>query len=172
MMGFSSKIKPWLSIEQMYEWLNSAPDENRRKRRLAIWLTHTGQMNAKEVASFLGLSTQTVWLWIRKYNKHGPDALDGPGRGGRRWAFLTEQQERDLLKPFIKALENGKRVKAADVKKAVEQKLGKKVSLIYVYKLLERNGWTSVIAQSHSEEEVKESTSKFQDVIHPWKRKQ
>ena len=102
-----ARIKSWLSIEKMFQWLQSAPDEPAYKRRLAIWLTYTGKLHANKVAKVLGVSTQAVWLWIRQYNDSGPSGLKRNGRGGRRWGFMTLQQEAELLRPFIRKARSG-----------------------------------------------------------------
>ena len=102
-----ARIKPWQSIEKMFQWLQDAADESSYKRRLAIWLTHTGKLHAGKVAEILGVSTQAVWLWIRQYNNAGPGALERKGRGGRCWGFMSLQKETELLKPFIRKARSG-----------------------------------------------------------------
>lgn len=96
------RIKPWLTIEKMFQWLQKAPDKASYKRRMAIWLIHTGKLHTPKAAEIIGVSTQTVWLWVRQYNSIGPKGLERKGRGGRRWAFMTQQQEAELLKPLIR----------------------------------------------------------------------
>ena len=165
-----ARIKSWQSIEQMFQWLQAASEQSAHKRRMAIWLTHTGRLHANKVAQILGVSTQSVRLWIDQYNRLGPDGLDRRGRGGRRWGFMTLQQETDLLKPFIQKAQQGQSLKAAAIKPIIEKKLGRKVSLPYVYRLLNRHGWGRVIAQSQLKDSKTEGIDNFQKIARPWTR--
>jgi len=164
------KIKPWLSVEKMFQWLQNAPDDKAHKRRMAIWLTHTGRLDAVKVAQILDISTPALWLWIRQYNSEGPKGLDRTGRGGRRWAFMTESQEAEFLAPFIRLIQNGKEIKPAQIKKAVEKKLRRKVSAAYIYRLLARHQWDDIIAQSKLAAKAPPRDDDFQKLSRPWQR--
>lgn len=163
-------IKPHLSIDDMFQWLQSAPDEDTHKRRMAVWLTHTGNLHAKQIAKILGVSIQAVWLWIRQYNTNGPAGLERTGRGGRRWGFLTIEQETELLKPYIRKLRNGTVTSPSEIKKVIEQKLGKAVSAPYVYRLLQRHKWSDIIAQSSPKTVGRQQADDFLKVARPWLR--
>ena len=163
-------IKPHFSINAMFQWLQKAPDEASHKRRMAIWLTHTGNLHAKQVAKVLGVSVQAVWLWIRQYNEQGPSGLERTGRGGRRWAFLTPKQEAELLRPYIRKLRDGVVASPSEIKKVIEQKLGKTVSMPYVYRLLQRHQWAEIIAQSGSVTADGKQTENYLKVLRPWLR--
>ena len=171
-MRAAACIKPWLSIEKMFQWLQSASDETSYKRRMAIWLTHTGRLHAPKVADILGVSTQAVWLWVRQYNTHGPKGLDRKGRGGRRRAFMTIQQEAELLKPLIKDIGSDNVLKASQIKWLVEEKLGRKVSVPYIYRMLSRNGWYEKIAQSGTITKPSIQKDNFQKISQPWLRQE
>ena len=163
-------IKPWLSIEKMFQWIQEAPDESSYKRRMAVWLTLKERLHANKVAENLGVSTQAVWLWIRQYNTHGPDGLKRKGRGGRRWAFLTRKQEAELLKPLIQQARSGRPPKTTLIKQLVEQKLQRKVSVPYIYRLLHRNGWAEIIAQSKQYAPAEALQDSFKKISRPWLR--
>lgn len=165
-----AEIKPWFSIEEMFQWLHDSPDEPSYKRRMAVWLTHTGKLHANKVAEILDVSTQAVWLWIRQYNTQGPDGLKRKGRGGRRWAFLTAQQEAELLKPFIQKAREGRPPRPAQIKQLIEQKLQRKVSAPYIYRLLHRHGWAEIIAQSKQSVLPEPLPDNFKKFSRPWLR--
>jgi transposase len=76
-----SELAPWFSPEELLAWVQEAGDKAAYQKRLAIWLTHAGPFHAGEVARYLGVSKQAVWLWVGQYNKLGPDGLERPGRG-------------------------------------------------------------------------------------------
>jgi len=164
----SDRIKPWLSVEKMFQWLQKASGQSSYKRRMAIWLTLTGRLSASKVAEILGVSDQAVWLWLRQFNSLGPKGLERKGRGGRRWGFMTLQQEADLLKPLIRRARTGGVPKTLEIKRLVEQKLGRKVSVPYVYRLLHRHRWYETIAQSRPA--VRAPKDDFRKLSRPWLR--
>lgn len=165
-----TRIKPHLSIDKMFQWLQNAPDEASYKRRMAVWLTHTGDLHAPKVAQILAVSTQAVAVWIRQYNRLGPNGLKRTGRGGRRHALTTPDKEAQILAPFIKMAKAGRIPKTTQIKKAVENALKRKVSLPYVYRLLSRHGWNEIIAQSRQTSQPTEFPDDFQKIARPWLR--
>ena len=140
-MGRKTHIEPWLSEIELLEWLRQAQSRAEYQRRLAVWLTYLWRFPAREVATLLGVSTQAVWLWISQYNRQGPAGLQRKGRGGRRWAFLTLDQEQDLLATLQEEAGQGKVITAKQIYRRVCRAVGKEVSLDYVYRLLHRHGW-------------------------------
>ena len=165
-----AEIKDWLSIEKMFQWLQSAPDESSYKRRMAVWLTYTGKLHANKVAEILDVSLQAVRLWISQYNSKGPSGLDRQGRGGRRWSYLTAGEEAELLRPFMRKVRAGEDPKPASLKPIIEQKVGRKVSMPYIYRLLSRHNWAQEIAQSHSIAAAADAKNDFRKYSRPWLR--
>lgn len=165
-----AQITSWLSLDKMFRWLQAAPDEASHKRRMAIWLTHTGKLHAHKVAEALGVSTQAVWLWIRQYNRKGPDGLDRKGRGGRRWGFMTPEQEVSLLRPLIQRARAGHPPKPSAIRQIIEKELKSPVSMPYVYRLLRRHNWAGIIAQSQRSAPIQKETETFADLAKPWLR--
>ncbi len=167
-MQSSDRIKPWLSVERMFQWLQTATDQLSYKKRMAIWLTHTGRLSTPKVAEILSVSAQAVWLWIRQFNALGPKGLQRKGRGGRRWGFMTLQQEADLLKPLIRRARTAATPNTLQIKRLVEQKLGRKVSIPYIYRLLQRHRWYDMLTQSRPP--VRASKDNFRKLARPWSR--
>jgi transposase len=165
-----AQIKDWLSIDRMFRWLQEAPNEAAHKRRMAIWLTHTGKLHAHQVAEILSISTQAVWLWIRQYNESGPDGLIRNGRGGRRRAFMSREQEVELLAPLIQKARAGQAPKPKAIRQIVERQLGRPVSMSYIYRLLRRHGWADTLAQSHAPQTASQANDTFADLTRPWRR--
>lgn len=165
-----AQIKDWLSIDRMFRWLQEAPNEAAHKRRMAIWLTHTGNLHAHKVAGILGVSTQAVWLWIRQYNDAGPAGLERPGRGGRRWSFMTAEQEAELMAPLIQKARAGHPPKPAAIRTIVEESLRRSVSMSYIYRLLRRHNWADILARSHSRQAPPSAPDTFAGLSRPWRR--
>ena len=139
-----AQIKPWLSTQEMAIWVNDAPTKDAYRHRLAIWLTHIGPFHAQRVATLLQVSVQAVWLWLNQYNKQGPEGIEREGRGGRRWGFLSWPEEQELFQSFYARAGKGEIINAKKIYGNICEKLDKKVSLDYVYRLLHRHGWRKV----------------------------
>jgi transposase len=165
-----AQIKDWLPIDQMFRWLQEAPNEASHKRRLAIWLTHTGKLHAHKVAEALGISTQAVWLWIRQYNEAGPTGLVRNGRGGRRRSLMSLEQETELLTPLIQKARAGHAPKPDAIRPIIQEKLGHPVSMSYIYRLLRRHGWADILARSRSHRTRPKDEGAFVDLSRPWRR--
>jgi len=144
-----SQLNAWFSPEELLAWVQEAEDKTCYQKRLAIWLTHAGPFHAREVARFLGVSKQAVWLWVGQYNKLGPQGLERTGRGGRRWGFLSLEEERDLLAGLQERASRGEVVTALHLHRDVCRRVGREVSMAYVYKLLHRNEWRKLAPRSY-----------------------
>lgn len=140
-MGRSSTLVDWLSEIEILEWLRSAQTKPEYQKRLAVWLTAFKRFAAREIAEMLGVSTQAIWLWLGQYNHQGPDGLQRQGRGGRRWSFLTLEQESKLLEDLVQQAEQGKVLTAKQIHQKACDAAKRKVSIGYVYKLLHRHEW-------------------------------
>ncbi|MGA2722698.1 MAG: winged helix-turn-helix domain-containing protein [Bryobacteraceae bacterium] len=136
-----ARIEPWLDTVDLQTWVREAPDKASYQRRLAIWLTHVGQLAAHQVAEFLCASKQAVWLWIAQYNQQGPEGLQRQGRGGRRWAYLSAKEEETFLRHWLPRAAEGQVLTAQQLRSQLEKRLERRVSLGYVYGLLHRCGW-------------------------------
>jgi transposase len=142
-----AQIKPYLNSEQMRQWLRRAPNKATYQRRLVIWLTHRHRFHSRQVAQMLGVSIQSVWLWINQYNTSGPRGLQRQGRGGRRWAFLSYSQERSIVQELLNLSQNGQISTGKAAQNLIKRKFGRNVSISYVYRLLQRHDWKNLIQQ-------------------------
>ena len=77
---------------------------------------------------------------MRVYLERGLEALSNEGGGGRPFK-LTFEEEEELLRPFLKKLEQGQTIRIAEIKRAYEKLAGKSNSHSHIYTVLERHGW-------------------------------
>jgi transposase len=136
-----AQLSPWLEEIELLSWLREAETADEHRKRMCVWLTHLGRFQAHEVAEIIGVSLPSVWRWVGQYNRQGPTALGRSRRGGRRWGYMSEDAERSLLASFAKRALAGDVTTAKQLHMDISRKLGQKVSLAYVYKLLHRNHW-------------------------------
>ena len=143
-MRAPAKVSPWMDCEELDRWARDAPTKELYQRRLAIWWTACGGRHATEIASLLQTSTRTVRRWIQQFNTGGPAALDSLNLGGRRWAYLSETEERVVLTGLRSRARAGRLVTVAELRAEVESYIGHAVSDDYLYSLLHRHGWRKV----------------------------
>lgn len=134
-------LKKWLNDTEVQSWANESDDLKNYKRRLAIVLTQVQRLNADEIAEILGVSISSVWSWVAKYKKKGPEGFDFEKKGGRRNVKISKKQEKELVEKFLKLYNSGKIDSVSDFVPEVSKALCEDVSLIFTYKMLYRNGW-------------------------------
>jgi len=144
-----ASIRLWLSRKKLEAWVRAARSREEYQKRTAIWMTLTGPFPAHRVASLLLVSKQAVWLWVSQYNRLGPDGLERQGRGGRRRAYLSLDQEAALLDSLKTRAERGKAPRAREVQEEISKVIHRNVSISYVYRLFERIGWQKLGARGH-----------------------
>ena len=135
-----AQINAWLDETDLGQWTREAKSAEELRRRLSVWLTFLGYA-AHEVAYWLQVSTQAVWLWVGQYNRRGPGGLEREGRGGRRWGFLSLQKEAEILNGLGKRAQQGEVLTAQRVLPLLSQAAGRPVSAAYVYRVLHRHRW-------------------------------
>jgi transposase len=116
---------------------------------------------AAEIALHVGLGVQTVHNLISQYNRLGPKVLDTPGKGGRRRAYLSFEQEVAFMEPFIKKALTGQIATASEIKQALEKRLGRPVHKTTVYRLLKRHGWRKITPRTYHLDGKKEQQEDF-----------
>ena len=140
-MRNKTKIKPWLCNPELEKWVKSAKTIKQYKRRLAIKLSQIQELRNDDIAEIIDVSAQTIWNWLHRYNKLGPESFDFKVRGGRRREILTPKQEKSLFTKFKKQMKSGQIDSIADFVPELEKAAGRKVSYQYAYKLIHRLGW-------------------------------
>jgi transposase len=135
--------------EDLLGYMQQSSSLSEFKRWQAIYLTSIG-LEAKEIATYTGTPISTVFWWRSVYN-HGTssDAFRYRGAGGRRRAHMSIVEETEFLKKHIDQAREGAILIAGTIKKELEAKLHKSVSLDYVYDLLHRHHWRKVEPEHH-----------------------
>jgi transposase len=142
-MRAPAKIKPWLSLPQLTEWVcAAAADASLLRKRLVVWLMALQPRHARQVAALLGVSVVSVWRWVRRYNRGGPQALGPSRRGGRhRGHFDNRAQEASALAALEPRALAGDVLTAGPIRQALEQAVGHRLLSTTLYALLARQDW-------------------------------
>src|SRR5262249_34371997 len=119
-----AEITRWMDFEELERWVRNAPTKELYQRRLAIWWTACCGRHATEIAGLLQTSTRTVRRWIQQFNTGGPTALESVNLGGRRWAYLSEEEERAVLAELRPRARAGRLVTVAELRTKVEAHVG------------------------------------------------
>ena len=113
----------------------------RRQRWEIIYQALTAPRKAEDIARTVGVSLSTVHRVMATYKQAGVAAIETPGKGGRRHQYLTLEQERAFLQPFVARTAQGELVTAAEIRRAYEEETKQPVAPSTIYRLLNRHGW-------------------------------
>lgn len=113
------------------------------KRIQAVYL-RSQKMTYKAIIELVGLSHDTIWRLVKKYEQEGISALIQDRRGGRRAAYLTYEEETEFLKEQLESSVSGEIVTINEIHEAYQNKIGKRTTREGFYALLKRHGWRKV----------------------------
>lgn len=130
--------------ESLEELLKGTKTKADFRRVQCIWLRALFGMSSDEVALAVGFSPATVKKLWSQYFTGGEEVLIGQGRGGRRRANLSLEEEQHLLVHFFDKAESGEVLVVNEVKAAYEKAVGRTVPKSTVYRMLARHGWRKI----------------------------
>ena len=133
------------TVQRLAQRLKTASSPSQSKRIQCVLLRVTQGSSAAEIAQLLGWSTATVHVMHSRWAKEGEAIFDVRPRGGRHHQHLTQEQEAQLLAPFIERAQAGAMLSVAEIEQAYQERIGKAVARSTVYRLLQRHGWRQVV---------------------------
>ncbi len=66
-------------------------------------------------------------------------------RGGRRYGYMTIEQERQFLSHFLDQASDGGILVVSEIQRAFESLVGRRVAKTTIYRLLDRHDWRTII---------------------------
>lgn len=118
----------------------------------------------EQTAGVLGVSRATVpRLQAAFRRQQSASKTSVRNWGGRRQFLLSEEEEAEFLKPWLKSAAAGSLVVVSPLRAALAQRLGQPVKPSVVYRLLARHGWRKVAPDTRhpkSQPEVQEAWKK------------
>lgn len=144
-----SRVLSHLSVEQVQQKIKTASNFRRQQKWLIVYNALVDPRPAVEIALHTGATKRTVHQVISDYNRQGEEALETPGKGGRRRGYLPLAEEKKFLTQFIDSAKKGLITTVSKVKRAYEAKIGETVHQSTIYRLLERHGWRKIMPRSH-----------------------
>lgn len=156
-----------LSAEEVKRRLKHDPRSWCRERWLIIYNALVDPRPAEEIAIHCGVSTTTVHHVIAAYNRRGVEAVETPGKGGRRSSYLSLEDERAFLAPFVARAERGEIATVAEVQQAFEAQIGQAVDDSTIYRLLHRHGWRKLMPRPRHPQASQEAQEQFKKTLPP-----
>ena len=133
------------TVERLAQRLKEATGHAQYQRIQCVLIRATLGNSAAEIAQLLGWSTATVHVMHSRWAKEGEAIFDVRERGGRHHQHLTQEQEAELLVPFVERARAGGMLSVAEIQQAYQERTGKAVARSTVYRLLERHGWRKIV---------------------------
>ena len=156
-MAKRSKVAPHMSAQGVMGKIKETVGFWRVQKWLVIYNLLVDPRPLNEIARHVGLALQTVKNLVSRYNHSGTEAIESTGKGGRRNAYMTIEEEATFLQPFFKIASTGQIATNTQIKRALEDRLGHKVHKTTVYRLLDRHGWRKIVPRpAHKEANEKE----------------
>ncbi|MBD0298819.1 MAG: winged helix-turn-helix domain-containing protein [Nitrososphaera sp.] len=164
-------LKSHLSHEQIREHLY----QSKNGYHASYWqIILTVSLNpgkaTSEYCAYLGISDSKFHRIVSLYNKKGASFCDDLQWGGRREkrCLLSFDEEEALLQNRTQAALEGEVLVAKQLRKAVEQKVGRSVSDNYLWDMLHRHGWSKKAPRpEHPKAEETEEKRKAFKKKHP-----
>jgi transposase len=129
-----------LPPQTVHERLQAESRLWRRQRWEIIYQALIAPRHAEDIARTVGVSPTTVHRVISTYNRLGVAAVETPGTGGRRHQYLTLEQERAFLQPFLVRAARGELPTAVEIQQAFEAETKQPIADSTIYRLLARHG--------------------------------
>ena len=127
-------------LEQAQQALREAKTVEELRQAQAVVLPLLLGLSIEQTAAALGVSVGWACQLRRRFITAGHLVRrTRPAQGPR--AYLSRAEEESLLEPFIERARQGQIVVAAEIRAALEQRLGKRTAPSTVYNLLRRHGW-------------------------------
>lgn len=133
------------SIEEVKHRQKTHPRPWSPQRWLIIYNALIEPRKAEEIARPCGLSQGRVHQVISTYNRFGVQAVETPGKGGRRHESLSLEEEKQWLAPFLVRAQAGEIATAGEVQLAFEARIGHEVDESTMYRFLKRHRWRKLM---------------------------
>ena len=136
-------------------------DKNTSRRLRVLMLRYEGK-KLREIGEMLGMHPVSLTALCRRYRKEGLEEFIR-NKYESHWRLLSPEEEEDILRQFEET--GGRQVTAREIKAALDEACGKDTGHAYVYRVLERHGWSKKMPRSRhpkaANEEACEASKKL-----------
>lgn len=146
--------------------MDEAPRSLYRKRWRIIYHALVDPQPAEVIALHCGVAKDTVHKLISRYNRFGIAAIETPGKGGRKRFYLSLEQEKQFLEPFVERAKSGSIVTCAEIHSAYESRVERNVDESTIYRLLARHGWRKIVPRPKHPKADRQKQEAFKKTSH------
>ena len=135
-----------LAVKRAQVAADSATNIEELRRAQAVLLPALLKATLAQTASALGVGRATVTRLQAAFRQHSTSRTAAPARpwGGRRHCWMTLEEERTFLEPWIKLASVGSLLVVSPLRAALAQRVGHPVKASLIYRMLARHGWRKV----------------------------
>jgi transposase len=163
-MGKYTKATSHLTREEIKKKIKESKDSESVRRWLIIWNATVEPRPAEEIALHSGVALQTVHNIVSQYNRFGPEALEGPGRGShekRSRAYMSLSEEQEFVASFSDKGADGEIATAKTIKASFEEKVKHTIHKTTIYRVLKRHGWRKIAPRPYHVEQKENERNDF-----------
>ena len=135
------------NAEEIRQAMAKEKNTNLYRRMEAVALRGEGKSN-KEAAEITKFNVKYVSQLVSLYANKGLSVLGAEGRKGGNRRNISAEKEREFLEEFRKEAEAGHIITASEIKAAYDELVGKETKDTFIYAVLRRNKWRSVMPRS------------------------
>jgi len=161
-----------VSKEMLTERIQSTQDKTEFMKLQAMYLYTIESLPAKNIAQAIGKTPGIIYQWAHRLKKFGLDAFQLKPRGGRKWAYMSLEEEVALLEELQQDATKGLVVISKIVRNKAEEKLGRPVSADYAEDLLKRHDWRKIMPRPKHPKSTLEQQEEFKKKLQNSSKKQ
>lgn len=137
-------------VSQAREIVRQTQDAQELRQAMAVLLPSELNASLEQTARLLGVGRATVPRLQAAFRQRR-ESPKAPRKcwGGRRRALMSEEEEKEFLKPWAEEAQTGGVLVVSPIRAALAQQLGRPVAASVVYRFLSRHGWRKVAPDTH-----------------------
>lgn len=137
-------------VSQAREIARQTQDAHELRQAMAVLLPAELNATLEQTACLLGVGRATVpRLQAELRQRRESPEVPRKRWGGRRRALMSEEAEKEFLKPWIEQAKAGGVLVVSPIRAALSQLLGRPIAGSVIYRLLARHGWRKVAPDTH-----------------------
>ena len=135
-----------LAVKRAQVAADSAANIEELRRAQAVLLPALLGATLEQTASALGVGRATVTRLQAAFRQRSASRTAAPARqwGGRRHGWMTLEEERAFLEPWLQLARAGSLLVVSPLRAALAQRVGHPVKASLIYRMLARHGWRKV----------------------------
>jgi len=144
-------------LDKAKEMLSKAKTVEELRQAQAVYLPIEFGFSMEQTAKAIGVSKGWACQLRRRFIQSGGKCtVSKSSRGGRRRENMTIEEEKEFLAPFFEKASKGGILVVAEIKEALDKRLGRRTALASTYNLLHRHGWRKLAPDKrHPKTDVK-----------------